>query len=132
MDLLKKENWPVWLLITAFASNGATGFILGYLLDVYDKDAWYAKWQYWVIGVLCCFFPAIIMFAVFYFQIMAKVAAKLDVPGKEIYTSPYTWILCLVVPILGWVMFGVMYLYFLVWILVRLSQGEGEKYIAKK
>ena len=62
-------------------------------------------------------------------QLSCNVAAKLDVPGKEIYLSPYVWILCLVVPVIGWIMLMVMLLYIEIWTIVSLYKGNGEKYI---
>ena len=43
MKILKKENWWVWLLLFLF-SEGTSNLVLGALLDVYDKKAWYTKW----------------------------------------------------------------------------------------
>lgn len=128
MKILKKENWWIWLLLMIFSSSSSI-LVLGALLDVYDKDAWYAKWQYWVLGVLCFMFPAAIMATVFVLTITCKTAAKLEVPGSEIYLSPYIWILCLIIPILGWIMFIVMTLYISIWPLVMLYNGKGEKCI---
>lgn len=128
MKILKKENWWVWLLLFLF-SGGSSTIVLGALLDVFDKNAWYAKWYYWVIGLLCFIFPFSIMMAVFNITIASKAAAKLEVPGSEIYLSPYIWILCLIVPFIGWALFIVMLLYINVWPIVMLSKGNGEKHI---
>lgn len=128
MKILKKENWWVWLLLFLF-SSGTSNIVLGALLDVFDKKAWYAKWQYWVIGLLLFVFPASIMLMVFYIQIMAQTAAKLDVPGKELYLSPYIWIACLIVPLLGWTIFTAMTIYIPIMTLVMLYRGAGEKYL---
>ncbi len=128
MSILKRENWWIWLLLLLFG-HGAGDLVLGALLNVYDKDAWYAKWYYWVIGVLCCFFPAVIMLSVFMLQITCQVSAKLNVPGKELYLSPYVWILCLIVPIFGWIAFAVMSIYVRIWNVVMIYRGEGEKYL---
>ena len=43
MKILKKENWWIWLLLLLF-SQGSSTFVLGALLDVYDKKEWYTKW----------------------------------------------------------------------------------------
>lgn len=128
MKILKQENWWVWLILLIF-SQGSSTFVLGALLDVYDKNAWYAKWYYWVIGLVCFIFPAIIMTYIFMIQILCETAGKLNVPGKEIYLTPYTWILCLIVPIIGWILLVVMLLYLQIWLLVMLYRGEGNKYI---
>ena len=128
MSLLKKENWIVSLILM-LVTEGIYSFIIAHFLNLYDKEAWYYKWQYWVIGALCLIFPAIIMLMVFQIQITAKVATTLNVPGKEIYNNPYSWILCIIVPVLGWALFAVMILYINIWIIVSIYRGEAEKYI---
>lgn len=128
MKVLKKENWWAWLLLM-LGSEGTSTFVLGALLDVYKKDAWYAKWYYWLIGVICFLFPAGIMLCVFSIQILSLVAAKLDVNGKEIYLSPYIWILGLIVPIIGWIAIFALIIYLEIGVIVRLYKGAGEKYI---
>ena len=60
---------------------------------------------------------------------MVQVALKLNVPGKELYATPYTWIICVIVPVIGWILLIVMFIYLLVWTVVMLYKGEGEKYI---
>lgn len=127
MNLLKRENWWIWLLLTIF-SGGSSAIVLGALLDCFDKKAWYANYKNWLIGFLCFIFPLSIMFAVFQIQFLCMTSAKLDVPGKEIYLSPYIWLLCIIIPIIGWIMFIVMLVYLEVWILVVLYKGNGEKY----
>lgn len=127
MNLLKKENWFVCLLLN-FITQGFFTFVLAYFMDIYEKDAWYKKWQYWVFGTLCLIFPAFIMLLVFEIQILVKVSSKLDVPGKEIYDNTYSWILCLIVPIIGWIMIIVMLLYLEIFMIIALYKGNGEKY----
>ncbi|NLL44554.1 MAG: hypothetical protein GX247_02670 [Mollicutes bacterium] len=128
MKILKRENSWVWLLLFLFSSGSST-LVLGALLDVYNRDAWYAKWQYWVMGLLFFIFPFFIMLVIFNIQIIALTAAKLDVSGKEIYLSPYIWILCVIIPVFGWIFVLVMYLYLQIFTIIKLYQGEGEKYI---
>ena len=128
MDLLKRENWWIWLIIYIFG-QGVGIYVLAALLQVYSKDAWYAKWQNWLIGVLCCIFPAFIMFTVFTIQITVETAKKLEVPGYEIYGSVYIWILGLIIPIFGWIAIAVMNIYLQIYILVSLYRGNGEQYI---
>ncbi|MCI8444797.1 MAG: hypothetical protein HFG15_00005 [Bacilli bacterium] len=128
MDLLKRENWWIWLIIYLFG-QGVGIYILAALLKVYDKNAWYAKWEYWLVGVLCCFFPALIMFSVFSIQITVETAKKLDVAGSEIYGSAYIWILGLIIPIIGWIALGVMSLYLTINTLIALYRGNAEQYI---
>lgn len=152
MKILKRENWWFWLLLQ-IVSNGSSLFVLGALLDIYDKKAWYAKWKNWIIPtilwiIICLLMfmlgkinisfsqmistlvlPIMIMYFILNIHIMSQVAAKLNVPGKEIYLSSYVWLICLIIPIIGWIMLVVMLIYLEVWPLVMLYRGEGEKYI---
>lgn len=128
MELLKKENWWVWLILTIF-TGGSNYIFLAVLLDCYDKDAWYANWKYWLIGFLCLVLPATIMFMVFIIEMTCKAASKLEVPGYEIYLSPYIWLLCMIIPVLGWIFLLVMMLYLTIWPMIKLAKGNGEKYI---
>ena len=131
MKILKKENWWVWLLLLFF-SGGTSNVVLGALLDVYDKNAWYAKPKNWLIGFLCFVFPLAIMIIVFQIEIMCKVNAKLKTPGSELYLSPYIWLSLVIVPIFGWILFFVLLIYLSVWPIVMLYRGNGEKYIEGK
>lgn len=128
MVFLKKENWILSLIFTIL-SQGIFSFVLGYFLKVYKKDAWYMKWQYWVISSLFLFFPVFIVLTVFLIQTACQVAKKLDVPGDSIYTSPYSWILCLIIPIIGWTLLLVMLFYIMIWPTVMIYRGKGEKYV---
>ena len=65
MKILKEDNWWIWLLLALFSSGSST-LVLGALLDVYDKNAWYAKKKYWILGLVCLFVPFVIMLLVFY------------------------------------------------------------------
>ena len=127
MSLLKKENWFVNLLLMIL-TQGFYIFILAYLLKVYKKDAWYANYRYWVGSVLFFFLPVFLLLLVFWVQTICMVASKLNVPGKEIYGYPYAWIVCLIVPIVGWALLLVMLIYIQVWIIVMLFKGEGKAY----
>jgi uncharacterized membrane protein YhaH (DUF805 family) len=127
MKILKKENWWVWLLLLLF-SQGSSNFVLGALLDVYDKKAWYTRWYIWVIG-LVLIIPFGVMITVFTLQILSKTAAKLDVKGSEYYLSPYIWIILIIIPFIGWIAFAALTLYLEIAILVKLHAGNGEKYI---
>lgn len=128
MNILKKENWWIWLLLLLFSSGSST-FVLGALLDVYDKKAWYAKWQYWVLGLLLFIFPFFIMIGIFHIQILCKSAARLGVAGHEFYLSPYIWIILMIIPIFGWIFFAVFILYLEIMNIVSLHRGSAEKYI---
>ena len=128
MNILKKENWWIWLLLLLF-SQGSSTFVLGALLDVYDKKAWYTKWYIWIIGLLLVI-PFGVMVTAFTLEILTKTAAKLDVKGSEYYLSPYIWIILIIIPIIGWIIFAILTLYLEIAILVKLYAGNGEKYIS--
>ena len=128
MKILKKENWWIWLMLLLF-SNGSSNLILGALLDIYNKNAWYAKPKNWILGTVCFIFPVLIMISIFQIQILCLTNAKLNTPGKELYLSPYVWIACLIVPIFGWILFFVLVIYLTIWPLIMLYKGNGEKYI---
>lgn len=128
MDILKKQNWWIWLLLMFF-SGGSDTFVLGALLDCYDKNAWYAKGKNWLLGFLCFIIPGLIMVAIFHLQILCQTAAKLGVKGTELYLSSYIWLICLIVPIVGWIAFIAMFIYLHIYILVALHDGNAEKYI---
>lgn len=128
MKILKRENWWAWLLLLLF-SNSSAYLVLGALVDCYDKDAWYAKPKNWIIAFALFIFPGFVMMSVFFIQILCQTAARLNVSGKEVYLSPYVWIVSLIVPVIGWILFLVMTLYLEIFILVELYRGSGEKYI---
>ena len=127
MKLLKKENWWIWLLLLLF-SSGASTIVLAAMLDLLKKDAWYAKWYYWVIG-LVLIIPFPIMIYVLYIELTSKTASKLNVKGSEYYLSPYIWIIMIIIPFIGWIVFVALYLYLNIAILMNLKNGKGEKYI---
>lgn len=127
MKLLKKENWWIWLLLFIFSGSSSI-IVLGALLDTFDKNSWYAKWYIWLIGLILIF-PFSIMTVVFIIQITTYIAAKLEVKGSDFYLSPYIWIILLIIPFVGWVIFVILFLYLNIDILVKLYNGEGEKYI---
>lgn len=128
MNLLKRENWWIWLLVMLF-TEGVGIIILGALLGVFDNKAWYAKWQNWALGLILFIIPFFVMLVVFSIQITVLTAAKLNVPGKEIYLTPYFWILCVIVPVIGWITMAAFSLYLIIRILMSLYEGEGEQYI---
>lgn len=128
MDFLKKNNW--WLcLILSIITFGLFYIFLAKFMKLYDKDAWYMNKWYWIIGGLCLIFPIFIMLIVFGIQMNCKVANKLKVSGCNIYNTPYTWILFIIIPVVGWVLLIVMLLYIIVLPSVRIYQGYGEKFI---
>ena len=128
MKLLQKKYWWFWLMLT-LTTGGASVVSLAVLTNSFNEKAWYMNPKNWLIGLLCLFYPFLIMVSIFQIQACCLVASKLDVPGREIYLSPYIWLLCLIIPVLGWIMLLVMILYIEIWIIVSLYRGNGEKYI---
>lgn len=126
MSLLKKEYWFISLIVLLVCPHIFI-LILASDLNLIDKNGWYSKWQYWFIGCICLFFPLFLLFLVFETEMLVKVSQKLKVPGSEIYTIPYIWILLLIVPVVGWILLFVMYIYLHVWTVVMLHNGNGEK-----
>lgn len=129
MDLLKRENWWVWLILAIFGGGLVYNIILGVFLKSYDENAWYTKWWIWIIGVFAFFLPFLIMLLIFSIQLQVTNAKKLNVEGQEIYGTPYFWILGVIIPIIGWIAIGIMNLYLVIAILIKLNAGEGEKFI---
>lgn len=129
MELLNRKYWWAWLLFFLLGSS-VTIFILGAFLKVYNPNAWYTKREYWLLGLLCFIFPFFIMLSIFILQITVNVADNLNVAGRHIYTSPFVWLLFIIVPVFGWLMLGFLTVYLNIAILIALAHGEGEKYIA--
>ena len=127
MSLLKKENWLVFLVLTIM-TEGFFNLVIAYLMGLYDKKAWYSNYKYWLYATLCLIFPVIIMFIVFEVQMIVTLARKLEVPGSEIYSNIYVWILCLIVPVIGWIILIVMLLYVIIWPIIMLKSGMGEQF----
>ena len=125
--MLKRKSGFLWLLLSLLTLNISVLF-LGKMLKVYNKDAWYTKWYYWVLGLLFGIVPAIVMLFILVIQINVKVCEKLEVPGHEIYGLPYIWIGSIIIPIIGWTLFIILFLYIYIMYLVRLFQGKALKY----
>ena len=87
------------------------------------------KWQNWALGLVCFLFPFAIMISVFTLQLTCQVAAKLNLPGSELYLSPYLWLIMIIIPFIGWGAFIALIVYLEIGILVMLYKREGEKYI---
>ena len=51
------------------------------------------------------------MFIVFTIYSNVLVSKHLNISGDIFYNIPYSWIICLIVPVLGWSLFCVMYIY---------------------
>ena len=128
MSLLKRENWFIYCIVTFF-TGGFYTLALASDLGLYEKGAWYTKWYNWVLGVFLFLYPAIVMFMVLQIKMQIEVCKRLNVKGNSIYGFPYAWILCLIVPILGWAIFLVMLIHITYYPVVMIHKGEGEKLI---
>ena len=126
MELLKRKYAFLWVILTIFTGSASMLALAG-MLDLFEEDAWYTNNKYWIIGLCFFIFPAAIMVGVFIVEMMCKVAAKLEVPGKELYLSPFVWFLFLIVPVLGWIFFITIFLYLEIWIIVAIAKGKAEK-----
>ena len=125
MKVLKRENWWVWLFFTII-TFGISNIFLAKCLDVVEDDKWYSNVTNWALGILLCIFPFFIMAVVFEIQMTVNASRKLCVTGETIYTSPYIWLIFLIIPVFGWILFIVMYLYLNIWIVIKLYEGRGE------
>ena len=128
MTLLKRNYWWFWLLLNILTGS-ISNLFLGKLLNVYEKGAWYTKWYYWVLGIFFGFLPALIMLLILIIEVTIKICVKLEVPGSDLYALPYPWIICIIIPIVGWALFVILLVYTNLWYAVKLFQGNGEKYI---
>lgn len=128
MSLLKKENWFICAILVVL-THGLFFLVMAYFMNLFKKNAWYADVRYWLVGTILCFFPIPIMVLVLLIQMMCTVAKTLHVPGEEIYGVPYSWILCIIIPIVGWTLLIIMFLYLLIWSIVMLKRGEGERFL---
>ena len=126
--LLKKNNWWLYLILNIL-TLGLINFVVADQMNLYDKNAWYSNKKYWTIGIIFLIIPVFIMFTIFLVQMSVKVATNLEVDGYKIFNSVYTWILCLIVPIIGWIILIVMYLYINVFSAVFIYYGKGERFI---
>lgn len=124
MDLLKKENWWIWLFLMIFG-NGSATIVLAALLGLLKKNAWYANWKNWVLGLILFVLPAAVMMYVLMIQTTCMTAAKLEVKGHEYYLSPYIWLLLMIIPIIGWLLMIILYLYLNICILIALYKGKA-------
>lgn len=125
--LLKKNNWWLYLILNIL-TLGLINFVVADQMNLYDKNAWYSNKKYWIIGTIFLIIPVFIMFTIFLVQMSVKVATNLEVDGYKIFNSVYTWILCLIVPVVGWIILIVMYLYINVFSAVFIYYGKGERF----
>ena len=123
MKLLKKNNFWIYLILSV-VTFGIINIFVAKELKLKKEDEWYSKWQYWFFGTCCLLFPVFIMFVVYVVQMTCKVCNKLKVAGSNIYNTPYSWILFMIVPVIGWILLIVMYLYVIIMPSIKVLQGE--------
>lgn len=126
MGLLKKENWIINLVMCIFTLGGYI-VIPASLLNLYEKDEWYSNLKYWICGLIMLVFPVIIMLFVLAIQMTVKIAKLCKIDGENIYGNVYVWIILLIIPIIGWILFIVMYLYLHFFIILKIKDGALEK-----
>ena len=126
MKITKKEAYIYCIL--DIVTLGLFNLILAGILDLYDQKAWYNKWPYWFFGTLCLIFPVFIMFIVFYIQMLTVVAKHFNVNGSDIYGTPYSWILCVIVPFVGWICLIVMFIYLVVFTCINIIKSSEVKH----
>ncbi len=120
MTKLKQKNVGLYLILNILTLGFFT-FYIAYKLNLYDKNAWYFRWYYWVLGFMLGIFPGLVMFLVFSIQTGVLVSVRLKVPGWEVYSLPYVWIISLIIPIFGWTIFVFLYFYVHFWYLFKIK-----------
>ena len=120
--MLKKENWFIYFIMMIFTFGGYI-IIPASQLRLFQKDKWYSNYKYWLFGALALFLPVFIMLVVLVIEMTTEVALKLKVDGSDIYGNPYVWISLLIVPVVGWVLFLVMYIYLHFYIVINIKKG---------
>lgn len=123
--MLKKENWFIYFIMMIFTFGGYI-IIPASQLKLFQKDKWYSNYKYWLFGALALFLPVFIMLVVLVIEMTVEVALKLKVDGSDIYGNPYVWISLLIVPVVGWVLFLVMYIYLHFYIVINIKKGVLE------
>lgn len=123
--MLKKENWFIYFIMMIFTFGGYI-VIPASQLKLFQKDKWYSNYKYWLFGSLSLVFPVFIMLVILIIEMTVEVALKLKVDGSDIYGNPYVWIGLLILPVIGWVLFLVMYIYLHFYIIVNIKKGVLE------
>ena len=121
--MLTKKNVFLWLVLSLFTCNISVLF-LGRKLKIYNDDAWYNNWYYWVLGLIFGIMPALIMLFILVIEVNVQICKKLGVPGMEIYAYPYVWIGSIIVPFVGWTLFVILLLYIYVMHFIYLFKGS--------
>lgn len=120
--MLKKQNWIIDLFMMFF-TFGTYIVIPAYSLKLFEKNKWYSNYKYWLFGALLFFFPVVIMSIILVVQMTVSVANKARIDGGYIYENPYIWIGLLIVPVIGWCLLIVMYLYLQFSIVLQIKNG---------
>ena len=125
MNIYKKENWLIILFLNIL-TFGLFTFYVAKKLNVYEKEAWYSNKDFWILGFLCGIIPGIVMFFIFYIKVGCLVSKKLLVPFDTLYSYPYFWIVSLIIPVIGWTLFIIMFIYVHFWYIFYLKKGNRE------
>lgn len=91
-------------------------------MGLLEEEAWYEKWYYWFFAAVCFLLPVIILFIIFLIEQLVKIANKLKIAGTDLYISPYFWILCVIVPLVGWILLLVTYIYLIFNVTIELNK----------
>ena len=121
---MKIKHPILWVILSIITCNISILF-LGKKLKIYNQNAWYTNWYYWVLGAIFGILPALIMLCILIIQTNVKICALFNVGGKEIYTLPYVWIGLLIIPIIGWTLFIILLLYIYIMHLIGLFSYKG-------
>ena len=119
--MLKKENWFIYFIMMIFTFGGYI-IIPASQLNLFKKNKWYSNYKYWLYGTLALVLPVFVMLIILVIQMTVEVAKKLKVDGSDIYGNPYVWISLLIIPLVGWVLFIVMYIYLHFYIVINIKR----------
>lgn len=120
-------NLNKWvILFLTFIIGDITALVIADGLKTYNEKDWYNNKNNWIIAALCFIFPVFIMFFVFLIHMTVKNAVKLNIKGKQIYNSPYFWLLSIIIPIIGWISLFIMYLYIKITTIIKIFKLEKQ------
>ena len=134
LDVYEEDAWychwmkktpkvVIWIVLGMIALALLATTVLMSVSFTIDFTKVYATTNGLILLLIAIYLIIYVTITVFQIQILAQVNAKLNTPGSEIYLSPYIWILGLIIPVVGWILLLVMYLYLQIWYLVMLYRG---------
>lgn len=136
MDLLKRENTIVWIILYII-TFGFSNTLLAHQMKLLKKGEWYTKALYIVPLMFLSFgtalispiAPFLILLFIFNYQTTILIANKLNLPGYEYYNSPYIIIGLGLIPVIGWSIIISLFIFLNIYIIKKISNGECEKFI---